>query len=76
MPTIHTSIEAPKLVSASEAARRIGVAPQTIIRLIESGRIKAIDCGTKTRRFFKIHVDEVSRFMAEQDESENEDQEV
>jgi excisionase family DNA binding protein len=51
-----------ELVSVREVARRLGVHPETIRRLIHDGRLEAIRIG----RVLRVESSELERFLARQ----------
>jgi excisionase family DNA binding protein len=51
-----------ELVSVREVARRLGVHPETIRRLIHDGRLEAVRIG----RVLRVESSELERFLARQ----------
>jgi excisionase family DNA binding protein len=50
-------------LTVSQAARTLGVCPQTVTRLVELGRIRAVDCATRTRRAYRIDKHDLAVFV-------------
>lgn len=47
----------------SECANVLGVTDQHILNLIEEGKLRAIDVGCGSRRFFRIPIEAVNDFL-------------
>ena len=47
--------------SIQQFAKLVGMHPNTIREAIRSGRIHAVDHGTRVRKFWRVHYKEVER---------------
>lgn len=52
------------MLSMTEVARRLGVSPQTIRRLIDDGQLPALNVGMRGRGNFRISPDDFRKFVA------------
>jgi excisionase family DNA binding protein len=53
-----------RLLSTSEAAELLGVAPRTIQHWIRTGRLPAVKMGNTTKALWKVEVSTIREFIA------------
>lgn len=46
-------------------AAQLGVSRQTVVRLILGGKLAAVNVGTRTRHYWRVHPDAVRVFMGQ-----------
>jgi excisionase family DNA binding protein len=52
-------------LSTTQAARRLGVSPNHVRRLIEQGRFRARDVGVGSRSYYQVSSKSLDQYMAE-----------
>jgi len=52
-----------QMITPDEAAEKLGINRGQLIRLIKSGKIKAINVGAGKRVCFRIHQSEIEKFI-------------
>ena len=58
-------INTASVATVEEVAHHYRVTPKTVRRMIESGRLRAIDCGSGTRKLWRIPWGNVLQSRAE-----------
>jgi len=53
----------PAVLRVAECANKLGVTAQHVLNLIEEGKLRAIDVGGGSRRFYRIPIEALDDFL-------------